>query len=91
MLKLKLGPEIYPGHADDVHDLLPVEPARSHPARIPRRDRGSREPEITELIGRLGAGQREIFVIGPSGSGKSSLVAAGVLPRLARGLSGRRR
>jgi WD40 repeat protein len=47
-----------------------------------------REAEITELIGRLRAGQREIFVIGPSGSGKSSLVAAGVLPRLARGLSG---
>jgi WD40 repeat protein len=47
-----------------------------------------REAEIMELIGRLRAGQREIFVIGPSGSGKSSLVAAGVLPRLARGLSG---
>jgi hypothetical protein len=46
-----------------------------------------RDAEITELIGRLRAGQREIFVIGPSGSGKSSLVAAGVLPRLARGLS----
>src|SRR5262249_37567225 len=44
--------------------------------------------EIAELIGRLRAGEREIFVIGPSGSGKSSLVAAGVLPRLARGLSG---
>ena len=47
-----------------------------------------REAEIAELIGRLRAGQREIFVIGPSGSGKSSLVAAGLLPRLARGLSG---
>jgi WD40 repeat protein len=47
-----------------------------------------REPEITELIGWLRAGQREIFVIGPSGSGKSSLVVAGLLPRLARGLSG---
>jgi hypothetical protein len=47
-----------------------------------------RDAEIAELIGRLRAGQREIFVIGPSGSGKSSLVAAGLLPRLARGLSG---
>ncbi|TMQ10621.1 MAG: hypothetical protein E6J91_25910 [Deltaproteobacteria bacterium] len=47
-----------------------------------------RDAEIVELIGRLRAGQREIFVIGPSGSGKSSLVAAGLLPRLARGLSG---
>ncbi len=47
-----------------------------------------REGEITELIGRLRAGEREIFVIGPSGSGKSSFVTAGVLPRLARGVSG---
>ncbi|HEX4418322.1 MAG TPA: CHAT domain-containing protein [Kofleriaceae bacterium] len=47
-----------------------------------------RDGEIAELIGRLRAGEREIFVIGPSGSGKSSLVTAGVLPRLARGASG---
>jgi hypothetical protein len=36
-----------------------------------------REAEITDLLGRLRAGQREIFVIGPLGFGKSSLVAAG--------------
>jgi hypothetical protein len=47
-----------------------------------------RDAEIRELLGRLRAGEREIFVIGPSGSGKSSLVAAGVLPRLARGVTG---
>jgi hypothetical protein len=47
-----------------------------------------RDAEIDELIGRLRAGEREIYVIGPSGSGKSSLVAAGVLPRLARGVAG---
>ncbi|HEX7842251.1 MAG TPA: CHAT domain-containing protein [Kofleriaceae bacterium] len=47
-----------------------------------------RDTEIAELIGRLRAGEREIFVIGPSGSGKSSLVTAGVLPRLARGVTG---
>ena len=47
-----------------------------------------RDAEITELISRLRAGEREIFVIGPSGSGKSSLVTAGVLPRLARGVTG---
>ena len=47
-----------------------------------------RGAEIDELIGRLRAGEREIYVIGPSGSGKSSLVAAGVLPRLARGVAG---
>jgi WD40 repeat protein len=44
-----------------------------------------RDAEVDELVGRLRAGEREIYVIGPSGSGKSSLIAAGVLPRLARG------
>jgi WD40 repeat protein len=47
-----------------------------------------RDAEIAELIGRLRAGEREIFVIGPSGSGKSSLVTAGLLSRLARGVAG---
>jgi hypothetical protein len=47
-----------------------------------------RGAEIDELIGRLRAGERELCVLGPSGSGKSSLVAAGVLPRLARGMTG---
>jgi hypothetical protein len=41
-----------------------------------------RTSEIDELLARLQAGERQIFVIGPSGSGKSSLVAAGVIPRL---------
>jgi hypothetical protein len=47
-----------------------------------------RDTQIDDLIDRLRAGEREIYVIGPSGSGKSSLVAAGVLPRLARKVSG---
>ncbi len=47
-----------------------------------------RDAEIEEVLGRLRAGEREIYVIGPSGSGKSSLVRAGVLPRLARGAAG---
>lgn len=47
-----------------------------------------RDTEIDELICRLRAGEREIYVIGPSGSGKSSLVTAGVLPKLARGVAG---
>lgn len=41
-----------------------------------------RAKEIEELVGRLQAGEREIYVIGPSGSGKSSLVTAGLIPRL---------
>ncbi len=47
-----------------------------------------RDAEIEEVLGRLRAGERELYVIGPSGSGKSSLVHAGVLPRLARGAPG---
>jgi WD40 repeat protein len=52
-----------------------------------------RAKEIDELLGRIQAGEREIYVIGPSGSGKSSLVAAGVIPRLqsADGSLGRHR
>jgi hypothetical protein len=46
-----------------------------------------REAEITELLGRLhpvvaAQANRLIAVVGPSGVGKSSLVRAGVVPRL---------
>ncbi len=44
-----------------------------------------RSTEIEDLLFRLRRGEREIYVIGPAGSGKSSMVAAGLLPRLARG------
>ena len=40
-----------------------------------------RDVEVAELRGKLDAGEREIYVIGPSASGKSSLVAAGQLFR----------
>lgn len=43
-----------------------------------------REQEVEELLGRLRNGVREIYVIGPSGSGKSSLVVAGLVPALRR-------
>jgi len=43
-----------------------------------------RDKEVAELLGRLRDGQRELYVIGPSGSGKSSLVAAGLVPSLRR-------
>ena len=46
-----------------------------------------RGPEIEDLIARLDRGEREIYVIGPSGSGKSSLVQAGLLPILSSGSS----
>lgn len=41
-----------------------------------------RDEEIEAVAGRLADGARELYVLGPSGSGKSSLVAAGVVPRL---------
>jgi len=43
-----------------------------------------RDKEVKDLLGRLRDGQRELYVIGPSGSGKSSLVAAGLVPSLHR-------
>lgn len=46
-----------------------------------------RDEEIDDLVGRLDRGKREIYVIGPSGSGKSSLVQAGLLHLLKAGTS----
>ena len=48
-----------------------------------------RDAELTELLGRLERGEREIYIIGTSGSGKSSLVAAGVVPRWSQQRAGR--
>ncbi|HEX7841588.1 MAG TPA: TIR domain-containing protein [Kofleriaceae bacterium] len=47
-----------------------------------------RDVEIARIVHRLQRGEREIYVIGASGSGKSSLVAAGLVPRLTRGVEG---
>jgi WD40 repeat protein len=47
-----------------------------------------RERELREILYRLRHGERELYVIGPSGSGKSSLLAAGLLPQLARSIEG---
>ncbi|TMQ03973.1 MAG: hypothetical protein E6J90_52500 [Deltaproteobacteria bacterium] len=47
-----------------------------------------RNTELDELVCRLQRGDRAIYIIGASGSGKSSLIAAGLLPRLSRGVSG---
>lgn len=48
-----------------------------------------RDAEIAEVLARFAAGTRELYILGASGSGKSSLVAAGVVPRL-RPAPGRR-
>ncbi len=42
-----------------------------------------RDRDVDDLVSRLREGEREIYVVGPSGSGKSSLVAAGVVPAVA--------
>ena len=44
-----------------------------------------RGPETDALVSRVRDGARVLAVVGASGSGKSSLVAAGLLPRLAAG------
>lgn len=49
------------------------------------RDFFGREAMVERLIGSLTAGQRLIALVGPSGSGKSSVVAAGLVPRLREG------
>ena len=43
-----------------------------------------RDDLVADVLGRLEAGARFVCVVGASGSGKSSLVRAGVVPRLAR-------
>jgi hypothetical protein len=72
-----------------VHEALPCPYPGMRPYSADDADHfHGRGAEIGKLIGRLRAGEREIYVIGPSGSGKSSLVSAGVLPKLARGVAG---
>lgn len=44
-----------------------------------------REAMTAELVDRVRHGQRLVAVVGPSGSGKSSVVRAGLLPRLRQG------
>ncbi|MDX1614304.1 MAG: protein kinase, partial [Candidatus Promineifilaceae bacterium] len=52
---------------------------------VDARDFFGREDFIQALLFRLTAGERFLAIIGPSGSGKSSLVQAGLIPALARG------
>ncbi|MET7695768.1 trypsin-like peptidase domain-containing protein [Streptomyces sp. NPDC005483] len=44
-----------------------------------------REEAVRQVVAALAGGQRVVLLLGPSGSGKSSLVQAGVLPALAAG------
>jgi basic membrane lipoprotein Med (substrate-binding protein (PBP1-ABC) superfamily)/DNA-binding SARP family transcriptional activator len=44
-----------------------------------------RDVLVDRLVDMIGSGQRLVALVGPSGSGKSSVVAAGLLPRLRGG------
>jgi DNA-binding SARP family transcriptional activator len=44
-----------------------------------------RETLVERLLASIAIGQRLVALVGPSGSGKSSVIAAGLLPRLRRG------
>ncbi|MFN2594125.1 MAG: BTAD domain-containing putative transcriptional regulator, partial [Actinomycetota bacterium] len=82
---------------DDAHKVVTRAPAESsdpHPrpykglVTFEREDRDfffGRERLVADLAARL-AGARVLAIVGPSGSGKSSLVKAGLLPALADGL-----
>jgi ABC-type lipoprotein export system ATPase subunit len=61
---------------------LKIEPAVAQVASHGRQAAQSRRSSADS------APKRELYVIGPSGSGKSSMLAAGVLPRLARDAAG---
>ena len=91
-------PAHWESEAARLRDLLhTAEPAAEHlacpyPGMRPFAEKDAsrffgRDPEIDDLIGRLDRGEREIYVIGPSGSGKSSLVQAGLLHVLDTGSS----
>lgn len=73
-----------PAPADDV--VCPYPGLRAYAIDDPCPFFG-RDREIDELVGRIDRGEREIYVIGPSGSGKSSLVQAGLLAVLRAGSS----
>jgi WD40 repeat protein/energy-coupling factor transporter ATP-binding protein EcfA2 len=45
---------------------------------------GGREEEVDALVARIAGGLKEIYLVGASGSGKSSLLRAGVAARLQR-------
>jgi signal transduction histidine kinase len=81
------------GHAPDLPPTPPANPLAAlsytpcpYPGMIPFRETDARsffgrEGEIRQVLHHL-RHRRMLFIIGPSGSGKSSLLAAGVVPRL---------
>ncbi|MFE4976009.1 trypsin-like peptidase domain-containing protein [Kitasatospora sp. NPDC056651] len=65
----------------DVSPYRALEPFTTEHARWFR----GREDAVCQVLAGLDGGRRVVLLLGPSGSGKSSLVQAGVLPALAAG------
>ncbi|WP_380279866.1 trypsin-like peptidase domain-containing protein [Kitasatospora purpeofusca] len=65
----------------DVSPYRALEPFTAEHARWFR----GREDAVRQVVAGLAGGRRVVLLLGPSGSGKSSLVQAGVLPALADG------
>ncbi|MGW4380404.1 nSTAND1 domain-containing NTPase [Kitasatospora sp. NPDC004531] len=65
----------------DVSPYRALEPFTAEHARWFR----GREDAVDRVLAGLAGGRRVVLLLGPSGSGKSSLVQAGVLPALAAG------
>ncbi|MFG2914766.1 trypsin-like peptidase domain-containing protein [Kitasatospora sp. NPDC048298] len=65
----------------DVSPYRALEPFTAEHARWFR----GREEAVRQVLAVLAGGRRVVLLLGPSGSGKSSLVQAGVLPALAAG------
>lgn len=89
------GASITPTHANQSDRILPVPPPDFVPRNpyrglsafraTDRADFFGREMFVTELIKQIQLDPRLLAVIGASGSGKSSVVMAGLLPRLRDG------
>ncbi|MFJ9447952.1 trypsin-like peptidase domain-containing protein [Kitasatospora sp. NPDC101235] len=74
--------DVWPALAEsDVSPYRGLEPFTAEHARWFR----GREEAVRQVLAGLGGGRRAVLLLGPSGSGKSSLVQAGVLPALASG------
>ncbi|MGW1173573.1 nSTAND1 domain-containing NTPase [Kitasatospora sp. NPDC002543] len=74
--------EVWPALGErDVSPYRALEPFTAEHARWFR----GREEAVRQVLAGLAGGRRVVLLLGPSGSGKSSLVQAGVLPALAAG------
>ncbi|MFJ4189393.1 trypsin-like peptidase domain-containing protein [Kitasatospora sp. NPDC089509] len=74
--------EVWP--ALDEHDVSPYRALEPFTAEHARWFKGRKEA-VRQVLEGLAGGRRVVVLLGPSGSGKSSLVQAGVLPALAQG------